>query len=196
MGDDAQKFLGRNRPPRVQIEYEVDVGGASQKVELPFVMGVMADLSGDANSELPHIDERGFQEFDAENLDERMNAIKPRVGMRVPNRLSGEGELGVDLTFESMEDFEPAAVARRVDSTRRLLEAREKLANLLAYTDGKQGAEDLLQKVAEAGPEGWKKILEFVGAQESDSLGGLLKSGSAAAGAGGESGGEDEGQRP
>lgn len=172
--DSSQKFLRRNRPPRVQIEYEVDVGGAMQKVNLPFVMGVMSDLSGDASSELPPLDERAFVEFDATNFNERMKGMKPKATFRVPNRLSGEGEMSVDLTFESIEDFSPAAVARRVDSTKRLLEAREQLANLLALTDGKQQAEQLLQQIADAGPEGWQKVMEYVGGSADDSVGKLL----------------------
>jgi type VI secretion system protein ImpB len=142
----SQKFIGRNRAPRVQIEYEVDVDGAQKKVQIPFVMGVMADLSGDPTDSLPPIDERKFLEFDAENFDDRMKSMKPRVSVSVPNTLTGEGNLAVDITFESMDDFSPAAVARKVDSLSKLLEARTQLSNLISYMDGKQRAEDLISQ--------------------------------------------------
>jgi type VI secretion system protein ImpB len=142
----SQKFIGRNRAPRVQIEYDVELYGAVKKVEIPFVMGVMSDLSGDAKDALPPVDERKFVDVDAENIDSRMKAIKPRVAVNVPNTLTGEGLIGVDLTFESIEDFSPAAVARKVDALNRLLEARTQLANLVIYMDGKAGAEELLAR--------------------------------------------------
>jgi len=143
----SQKFIGRNRAPRVQIEYDVDVGGAQEKVELPFVMGVMADLSGDSKEPLPAVADRKFLEIeDTKHLDDRMRAMKPRVAVSVPNTLTGEGNLSVDLTFERMEDFSPAAIARKVDSLSKLLEARTQLNNLITYMDGKQGAEDLVAK--------------------------------------------------
>jgi len=143
----SQKFLGRTRPPRVQIEYDVEINGAEKKVNLPFVMGVMAELSGQSTEVLPPVAEREFLEFDNENFDDRMKAIAPRVAAMVPNTLTGDGELGVDLTFQSMDDFSPAAIARRVEPLRRLLEARGHLANLLTYMDGKVGAEDLVARL-------------------------------------------------
>jgi len=143
----SQKFIARNRAPRVQIEYEVELYGAQKKVQVPFVMGVMADLSGDAAEPLPGVDERKFLSIDIDNFDERMKSMKPRVAFRVPNTLTGEGQLNVDITFESMDDFSPAAVARKVDALARLLEARTQLANLVTYMDGKSGAEELISKV-------------------------------------------------
>jgi type VI secretion system protein ImpB len=142
----SQKFIGRNRAPRVQIEYDVELYGAQKKVQIPFVMGVMSDLSGDAKDPLPPIDQRKFVSIDVDNFDERMKSMKPRVAITVPNTLTGEGNLSVDITFESMEDFSPAAVARKVDSLNKLLEARMQLSNLITYMDGKQGAEDLIAK--------------------------------------------------
>jgi type VI secretion system protein ImpB len=142
----SQKFIGRNRAPRVQIEYDVELYGAQKKVQIPFVMGVMADLSGDAKEPLPPVDQRKFMSIDVDNFDERMKSMKPRVAISVPNTLTGEGNLSVDITFESMEDFSPAAVARKVDSLNKLLEARMQLSNLITYMDGKQGAEDLIAK--------------------------------------------------
>ncbi|MEJ0046328.1 MAG: type VI secretion system contractile sheath small subunit [Rhodospirillales bacterium] len=105
----SQKFIARNRAPRVQIEYDVETYGAQKKVQLPFVVGVMSDLSGKPSEALPAIDDRKFLEIDVDNFDERMKAIKPRVAFTVPNTLTGEGNLAVDITFESMDDFSPAA---------------------------------------------------------------------------------------
>jgi type VI secretion system protein ImpB len=145
----SQKFIARNRSPRVQIEYDVEVYGAQKKVELPFIMGVMADLSGKPADPLAPVDERKFLEIDVDNFDDRLKAAKPRVAFQVPNTLTGEGNISVDLTFDSMDDFSPAAVAKKVDSLNQLLTARNQLANLLTYMDGKSGAEDLLGKLLE-----------------------------------------------
>lgn len=143
----SQKFVARNRAPRVQIEYDVETYGAQKKVQLPFVVGVMADLSGKPEEPLPPIADRKFLEVDVDNFDDRMKAMKPRVAFMVPNTLTGEGNIAVDVTFESMDDFSPAAVARKVDALNKLLEARTQLSNLLTYMDGKSGAEDLITKV-------------------------------------------------
>ena len=143
----SQKFIARNRAPRVQIEYDVELYGAQKKVQLPFVMGVMADLSGKPAEPLPAVADRKFLEIDVDNFDARMKAMKPRVQFAVPNTLTGEGNLGVEMTFESMDDFSPAAIAQRVEPLRKLLEARQQLSNLVTYMDGKTGAEELLAKV-------------------------------------------------
>jgi type VI secretion system protein ImpB len=143
----SQKFIGRNRAPRVQIEYDVELYGAQKKVQVPFVMGVMADLSGDAKESPLPVDERKFLSIDSDNFSDRMKSIQPRVAISVPNTLTGEGNLAIDMTFESMEDFSPAAVARKVDALNKLLEARSQLSNLVTYMDGKTGAEDLLAKI-------------------------------------------------
>jgi len=143
----SQKFIARNRAPRVQIEYDVETYGSQKKVQLPFVMGVMADLSGKPADPLAPVADRKFLEIDVDNFDDRMKAMKPRVAYMVPNTLTGEGNIAVDITFESMDDFAPAAVARKVDALNKLLEARTELANLLTYMDGKSGAEDLISKV-------------------------------------------------
>ncbi len=143
----SQKFVARNRAPRVQIEYDVELYGAEKKMQLPFVMGVMADLSGKSGDELPAVADRKALEIDVDNFDERLKAMKPKVQFTVPNTLTGEGNLAVDITFENMDDFSPAAVARKVDSLRKLLEARTQLSNLKTYMDGKTGAEKLIGKV-------------------------------------------------
>jgi len=143
----SQKFIARNRAPRVQIEYDVELYGAQKKVQLPFVMGVMSDLSGKPEEPLPTVADRKFLEVDVDNFDARMKSMKPRVAFQVENTLTGEGSLPVDITFESMDDFSPAAVARKVDGLSKLLEARTQLANLITYMDGKTGAEELIAKV-------------------------------------------------
>ncbi|APR38887.1 type VI secretion system contractile sheath small subunit [Paraburkholderia sp. SOS3] len=143
----SQKFIARNRAPRVQIEYDVEIYGSEKKVELPFVMGVLADLSGNPLESLPAVTDRRFLDIDIDNFDERMKAIKPRVAFAVPNTLTGEGQLMVDMTFESIEDFSPAAVASKVYSLRQLLDARTQLANLQTYMDGKSGAEALVNNL-------------------------------------------------
>jgi type VI secretion system protein ImpB len=143
----SQKFIARNRAPRVQIEYDVELYGAQKKVQLPFVMGVMSDLSGKPEEPLSPVADRKFLEVDVDNFDARMKSMKPRVAFQVENTLTGEGNLPVDITFESMDDFSPAAVAAKVDGLNKLLEARTQLANLITYMDGKTGAEELIAKV-------------------------------------------------
>jgi type VI secretion system protein ImpB len=145
--ESSQKFIARNRAPRVQIEYDVEVYGAEKSVQLPFVMGVLADLSGQPADPLAPVADRKFLEIDVDNFDERLKSMKPRVAVQVPNTLTGEGNMAVDMTFESMEDFTPAAVARKVESLNKLLEARGQLSNLLTYMDGKTGAEELIGKL-------------------------------------------------
>ena len=131
----------------MQIEYDVEVYGAEKKVQLPFVMGVLSDLSGQPAEPLAPVADRKFLDIDVDNFDERLKAMKPRVAVQVPNTLTGEGNMAVDLTFESMDDFTPAAIARKVESLNRLLEARGQLANLMTYMDGKTGAEELIGKL-------------------------------------------------
>jgi type VI secretion system protein ImpB len=143
----SQKFIARNRAPRVQIEYDVELYGAEKKIQLPFVMGVLADLSGKPADPLPPVADRKFLEIDVDNFDSRMKAMKPRAAFQVPNTLTGEGSLNVELTFESMDDFSPAAVARKVDALNKLLEARQQLSNLITYMDGKSGAEELVARL-------------------------------------------------
>jgi type VI secretion system protein ImpB len=143
----SQKFIARNRAPRVQIEYDLELYGAEKQINLPFVMGVMADLSGKPADALPAVADRKFLEIDVDNFDDRLKSCKPRVAFNVPNTLTGEGNVAVDVTFESMDDFSPAAIARKIEPLRKLLEARTQLANLLSYMDGKSGAEDLMGKL-------------------------------------------------
>lgn len=153
----SQKFIARNRAPRVQIEYDVELYGAEKKVQLPFVMGVMSDLAGKSEVPQPGIADRKFLEIDVDNFDDRMKAMKPRVAFTVPNTLTGEGNMSVDITFESMDDFSPAAIARKVEPLKALLDARNELSNLMTYMDGKPGAEELLTE-ALANPELLKSL--------------------------------------
>ncbi len=143
----GQKFVAKNRAPRVQIEYDVELYGAEKKVQLPFVMGVMSDLSGKPSEPLAPLSERKITEIDVDNFDERLKASKPRVQFSVPNTLTGEGNLAVEMNFESMDDFSPEAIAKKTDGLKQLLEARTQLANLVTYMDGKEGAEALIAKV-------------------------------------------------
>jgi type VI secretion system protein ImpB len=143
----SQKFIARNRAPRVQIEYDLEVYGAQKQINLPFVMGVMADLSGNPAEPLPAVNDRKFMEIDVDNFDDRLKSMKPRVAFQTPNKLTGEGTLPVEITFESMDDFSPGAVARKVEPLKKLLDARTQLSNLLTYMDGKGKAEELMAKV-------------------------------------------------
>ncbi len=148
-GDSGQKFIGRNRPPRVQIAYE-DPYDAERKIELPFVMGVLSDLSGpNPGFEKPEVADRGFVDIDMDNFDNRMTAIEPGTSFAVPDRLGDDpnAKLSVSLRFKKMEDFGPAAIARQVPALAKLLEARDQLANLLRYMDGKVDAENRLKKL-------------------------------------------------
>lgn len=150
MSQSSQKFIGRNRTPRVQIEYEVDTITGIEKKELPFVMGVMADLSGKPSEALATLGERKFLEIDSENFDDRLKAARPRVSFQVPNTLTGEGNLSIDISFEKMDDFSPEAIAAKVDSLNKLFTARKQLAELLSYMDGKSKAEDKIASILES----------------------------------------------
>jgi type VI secretion system protein ImpB len=151
----GQKFISRNRKPRVHITYE-DPYNSEALVELPFVMGVLADLSGNASQVAkPDMNDRKFLDIDMDNFDKRMEAIEPAVSMKVPNRLGPDGggeKLSVNLKFTKMDDFSPAAIARQVPAMAKLLQAREQLSNLLKYMDGKVAAEDGIKKLL-ADPE-------------------------------------------
>jgi type VI secretion system protein ImpB len=147
MAKSGQRFIKENRAPRVHIEYEVETFGSRQKIELPFVMGVMSDLSGKSHVEKKVLADRDFLDFDMDNFDQRMAAIAPRAAFNVDNTLTGEGKLSVDLTFNSVEEFSPGAVAKKVPALAQLLEAREQLNDLMLYMDGKDGAQELLEKL-------------------------------------------------
>jgi type VI secretion system protein ImpB len=145
--ENSQKFIARNRAPRVQIEYDVELYGAEKRVELPFVMAVMADLSGQPDKPLPPVQERKLLDISVDNFDDRMAAMSPRVAFNVPNTISGQGQLPVELRFNKMEDFSPAAIANQVEPLRRLLDMRERIASLLTYMDGKVDAERFVSEL-------------------------------------------------
>ena len=147
MAKSGQRFIKENRAPRVHIEYEVETFGAVQKVELPFVMGVMSDLSGKSHVEKKSMNERDFVDFDMDNFDQRMAAIAPRAAFNVDNTLTGEGKLSVDLNFKTIDDFSPGAVAKSVPALAKMLEQRQQLNDLMLYMDGKDGAQELLDKL-------------------------------------------------
>ena len=144
MAQDGQKFIRRNRAPRVHIEYEVATYGSVEKVSLPFVMGIMADLSGKSEKEKKEMSERDFVNVDMDNFGEFQKSIAPRATFYTENTLTGEGKLAVDLTFNTMHDFTPGGVAKQMPATAKLLDARQQLSDLLAYMDGKDKAEGVI----------------------------------------------------
>lgn len=146
---EGQKFIGRNRAPRVQIQYELEQYGAKKMIELPFIVGVMSDLAGKSDSEEAKkaVADRKFLEIDIDNFDKRMAAIRPKVSFQVDNALTGEGQIPVSIDFQSMDDFSPLKVAAKVDSLQKLVEARNQLSALKTYMDGKSAAEELLNKI-------------------------------------------------
>jgi type VI secretion system protein ImpB len=146
--ESTQHTIDRVRRPRVHLTYDVEIGGAIQLKELPFVLGVLADLSGKPDEPLKKLSERKFVEIDRDNFNRVLAATKPRLAFQVDNELQGDGtKLNVELRFQSIQDFEPDAVVRQVDPLRKLLEARERLTNLLNKMDGNDRLEQLLQDV-------------------------------------------------
>lgn len=149
MSDSSQKALRRNRPPRVHISYQ-DPYDETAQVELPFVMGVMADLSGNASAvEKPKVADRNFTQVDPQSFDDFMESVEPAVSLSVDNKLGDEdGEkLGMTLTFRSMDDLDPGKIAEQVPALRKLLDARRQLANLQRYMNGKSAAQDMLRQL-------------------------------------------------
>jgi len=146
--DSVQKKLQKVRPPRVQLTYEVEKGDAIEVKELPFVVGVLGDFSGQSAEPGPKLRERKFVNVDLDNFDDVLRGMAPRAAFRVPNRLTPEGgEFGVELDFRSLDDFRPEAVVEQVDPLRKLAEARSKLADLRNKIAGNEKLEDLLLEV-------------------------------------------------
>ncbi len=154
--ESGQAFIDRNRPPRVQIVYTDETYGSPKRTELPFVVGVMADLAGKRPDKdpLPSVKEREFLEIDSKSFDAHMSALHPRVAFTVPSVRPSEEDLKVEMTFASMDDFTPGAVARKVPQLRRLLEARERLSRLLTSMDGKDAAEALVNEILDKAQRG------------------------------------------
>jgi len=156
---DGQKFIGESRAPRVQIEYDVELYGSNKKVELPFVAGVMADLSGDNVEPLGPVEDRRFEEIDVDNFDQRMAQIAPEIGLQVKNVLTNDKTLiEVNLSFDSMASFEPGEVVKRIPELAVMLDARKQLKELITYMDGKAAAEDVIQELLQ-NPR-WSQVLQ------------------------------------
>lgn len=157
MAESTQHKLDRIRPPRVQITYDVEIGGAIQKKELPFLVGILADLSGQPAQELPKLKDRKFVEIDRDNFNDVMASIAPRMTASVDNKLTGEGKTNVELNFHNIDDFSPVSIIRQVESLRKLFEARQRLSDLLAKLDGNDTLDSLLREVA-GNQEGLKQL--------------------------------------
>lgn len=147
MSDSLQKWVGRNRPPRVQITYDVEIGEAVEKKELPLVVGLMADLSGQPLKAPPKLKDRRFVEIDGANFDEIMQNIAPRLDLSVPDTLKGQGNLKVELNFTAFEHFHPESIVKQVPRLARLLEARQQLRDLLAKLDGNDELDAMLEQI-------------------------------------------------
>ena len=163
MAESTQHKLDRIRPPRVQITYDVEVGGAIQKKELPLVVGIMADLAGKPEEPLPRLKERRFVEIDRDNFNDILASIAPRLAFQVDNKLVNDGsKLNVEITFSHMDDFSPVNVLNQVAPLAKLFEARKRLRDLLAKLDGNDDLDALLQDVV-ANTEGLKEIKAAIG---------------------------------
>ena len=147
MADSLQKWVGRNRPPRVQITYDVEIGDAIEKKELPFVVGLMSDLSGNPAEPLQKLRDRRFVEIDRDNFNEVMEKITPRLDLKVADVMKGEGDLKIVLDFKEFGDFHPEAVVNKIPRLAKLLEARQNLRDLLSKLDGNDELNDLLSDV-------------------------------------------------
>jgi len=170
--ESTQHKLDRVRPPRVQITYDVETGDAIEMKELPFVLGVLADLSGKPEEPLPRLRDRKFVEIDRDNFDAVMRGMKPRLGFRVDNKLTEDDtQLGVELRFNSIEDFEPTQVAQQVEPLRKLLETRQQLQALLAKMDGNDKLAEKLQEII-GNTDMLKQIGSEVGAGKGSTEGG------------------------
>lgn len=166
--ESLQKKIGRVRPPRVQITYDVETGGAIEKKELPFVVGVLADLSGQPDKPLPVVKDRNFVEIDRDNFDKVLAKMAPRLAYKVDNKLTDDDtKIGVELKFSSMEDFEPQNVVEQVEPLRKLIELRRKLANLRSSLYGNDKLEKMLQQILNDDQE-LNKLRTEVGVPEPD----------------------------
>ncbi len=163
MGESIQHVLTRVRPPRVKITYDVEIGNAIEKKELPYLIGVLADLSGKPEQPLPPLKERKFVEIDRDNFNDVLTSIEPRLTYRVPNRLGAEGEMSsVELKFHHIDDFEPMDVVKQVPALAKLLEARQRLRDLLAKLDGNDSLDALLREIT-AKPEDQQALRALLG---------------------------------
>jgi type VI secretion system protein ImpB len=167
MAESTQHVLSRVRPPRVQITYDVEIGDAIEKKQLPFIVGILADLSGQPSEPLPPVKARKFVEIDRDNFDDVLAAAAPRLAIRVPNKLKPDANevLNVELAFKSMDDFGPVAVVKQIEPLRKLFEARNRLRDLLTKLDGNDELDALLREVV-ASTEEQSKLRSELGATE------------------------------
>jgi type VI secretion system protein ImpB len=167
MSESTQQVLSRVRPPRVQITYDVEIGGAIEKKQLPFIVGILADLSGQPSEPLPKVKDRKFVEIDRDNFDGVLEAAAPRLAIRVPNKLKPDANemLNVELKFKSMDDFGPVAVVQQIEPLRKLFEARNRLRDLLIKLDGNDELDTILREVV-ASTEEQAKLRSELGAAE------------------------------
>jgi len=147
MSDSLQKWVGRNRPPRVQITYDVEIGGATEKKELPLVVGLLADLSGQPLVPLPKLKDRRLIEIDRDNFNEVMGKIAPRLDLSVPDTLKGSGNLKIELNFTEFNHFHPESIVMQVPRLAKLLEVRQQLRDLLGKLDGNDELDALLENI-------------------------------------------------
>lgn len=146
--ESTQKKLSRVRPPRVQITYDVEIGDAIETKELPFVLGVLGDYSGNPTAPLPKLKERKFVDIDRDNFDDVLKGVAPRLAFRVENKLKNDGtQMGMELNFSKLEDFEPQNVANQVEPLKRLLEVRTRLSDLKNKISGNDKFEELLDEI-------------------------------------------------
>lgn len=165
MADSLQKWVGRNRPPRVQITYDVEIGDAVEKKELPLVVGLLADLSGQPATPLPKLKDRRLVEIDRDNFNEIVGKISPRLDLSVPDTMKGEGNIKVELNFKEFADFHPEAIVTQVPRLAKLLEARQQLRDLLAKLDGNDELDSLLENIIQ-NTEDLKKVQSEANAGE------------------------------
>lgn len=166
MPESTQHKLDRIRPPRVQITYDVEIGDASQKKELPFIVGVLADLAGQPAQALPKVKDRKFVEIDRDNFNDVLASIGPRAVIRVDNKLTNDGsKINVELKFNNIDDFNPTNVVKQVEPLRKLLEARQRLTDLLGKLDGNDKLDELLQSVV-SNSDGLKELKAQTGGGE------------------------------
>ena len=149
MADSLQKWVGRNRPPRVQITYDVEVGGAVEKKELPLVVGLLADLSGQPLVAPPKLKARRLIDIDRDNFNEVMQKIAPRLDLTVPDTANPDSNLKIELNFKDFDDFHPEAIVRQVPRLAKLLEARRQLRDLLGKLDGNDELDALLDNIVQ-----------------------------------------------
>ncbi|REJ75590.1 MAG: type VI secretion system contractile sheath small subunit [Acidobacteria bacterium] len=166
--ESLQHKIDRVRPPRIQITYDVEVGGAIEMKELPFVVGVMGDFVGKSEEPLPALKNRKFVEIDADNFNQVLSGMKPRLAYTIDNKLQDDGsKMGVELNFNDIEDFEPDQIVQQVEPLRKLVEARQKLSDLRSKMDGNEKLETMLEDIiSDEGKQ--KELSDALGSSEDE----------------------------